>query len=531
MIANVGPQYQPQPQGGERFLTAVASLLGDEPIPAIGDSSAPGDQSDHESENGSILSDNDFYTALEKVVRRLEKAKKDNLLAHREIISLSNVKLPSIETMALLFNHIYQFQMGKEASVDECEFCEAMEDVVIGLNERKKDNDPAFKKLASLYSEGPSPTLLEALKALLNQAKVEGKLQTKEEENNLDSLQLNLHAAPKDQPNWGTSESSSAADITVGESGITGTDCLSSRASKSTVPTVDEYSAFSKVDIQEKSDIRFEHTLNSTEAAPKQEDGSADILQTNNSEPNLHFKVTKHYNKALHTIEFLRINLQFEAENEQDNDIPLRATAPKTNTDEKLNNKPKMEATRPITILLTNELKKSALHETTAKDHIGTEASDCDITVESSINSVNNITDDDASQESGETGGSAFLVCAFDSMLDAVVGPCCLSDDSSLSSGVSDVSISSQSNASSNHEGKIYFAYAVGEIKPGPGVIRESNRIPFSEKRAMSTKMAMPSLVESDFEDEASELDDEDDDSWWIEDVRGHVETISLSSF
>lgn len=135
-------------------------------------------------------------------------------------------------------------------------------------------------------------------------------------------------------------------------------------------------------------------------------------------------KNPSHYGEALQTIEAIRQSLDPKDENTLG--APIHKGDPK-------NAEGKQEVERHVILLPSMTPNNKTIVYKALKDDSDTVASDCDTTVDCSIESV---TDENASQESEATEDSYWFNCAFDSMLDAVLGQCQASVDcgSSLSS-------------------------------------------------------------------------------------------------
>lgn len=153
---------------------------------------------------------------------------------------------------------------------------------------------------------------------------------------------------------------------------------------------------------------------------------------------------TGHYKDAVHKIKVIKINLRMEEESEYDSDIDSHARAwSKTVDNSKL-----------YSIELPTVTSKPPTQSDAPPGAACSVASDCDSTVDCSLDSVV-IADDEESETSEETEGTGFFNCAFDSMLDAVLGPCSLRDDESDSS-----LSSSGSERSHNTEGVARDCYS-----------------------------------------------------------------------
>ena len=140
-------------------------------------------------------------------------------------------------------------------------------------------------------------------------------------------------------------------------------------------------------------------------------------------------KIASHYGEALHTIDAIRQRLQLEDGHVETYDTQIDEDAPKESEEVQ-------EIERHVITLPTMTLSnKSIVVKALKEDDSDTVTSDCDATVECSLESVI-ITDDNASQESEVTEDTGWFNCTFDSMLNAVMGPCQVSGDcdSSLSS-------------------------------------------------------------------------------------------------
>lgn len=134
-----------------------------------------------------------------------------------------------------------------------------------------------------------------------------------------------------------------------------------------------------------------------------------------------------HYDNALYTIEVLRINLQMEEKHEKDNasELVWKGTARNRS---KTKSSRKRNATRRGLVSPTKDLNMPSISKAKST---GNYSSGCDNTVACSFDSSSK-SEDEASQESDETEGKFFFGCTVDSILDAMLGHCYLSDESSL---------------------------------------------------------------------------------------------------
>ena len=177
-----------QPQTGGFVIQVAESQFGDEPVTAI---EAVATQSDEREEDEDSSSERNFFIALEKVLNTLEEIEVEDLPENQEIVQLLSARLPicSVQTMALLLGHMYQTVIMTEEFSNKSDLIRSLEVVLEGFAEMKKDESLIPSELTSLFKKEPSPSLLRAMKTLLDPT------ESKEENSSPSKNMLQLHKA------------------------------------------------------------------------------------------------------------------------------------------------------------------------------------------------------------------------------------------------------------------------------------------------------------------------------------------------
>lgn len=243
-------------------------------------------------------------------------------------------------------------------------------------------------------------------------------------------------------------------------------------------------------------------------------------------------KTNAHYDEALHNIQTIRTILRLQEHNEEEKADANSATSvlvEATSSDVAINkSEPKAEL-EVIELPTTPCTYKQPIQKPVREDSGVVATDDCDSTVECSLDSIN-ITDDEASLKSETTEGSGFFNCAMDTVLDALLGTCW--DDDVLGSagsccGPCDGSCYSEDYFSSS----ISVAESVNDSPVTDDRIKERaplKMVLIDIDHELKTERAKSPLMKSDSEcHEGSTGSGE----WWIRDVKGEVETESLTSF
>lgn len=593
-----------QLQTGGFVIQVGESRYGDEPVNGI---EAVAVQP-HEKEENTIPERN-FFIALEHVLETLEEIEMEDLPKNREIIQLLSGGLPmcSVETVGLLLGHIYQTTVMTEEVSNEDDFAISLEVVLEGFAEMKKDESLVPSELTSLFEKEPPPSLLRAIRTLLDPT---------ESEEKYDAPYIHTLQLQEAQKHEAFSDCATTVALTDAPSSIADFGWHSSQTPEATTspsqnchtPTMfdlhDIVASGGTLDLETNLNIQVAQDIYETASADsrvlqvatdsikcetesrnldplafryvaeregllipllsnkKMKSSSDDEMKVVNREATTMHQVRQdnvlqnrdvihdhplmipslgkdmcmtfpkeesivtntHYDEALNNIKMIRmvLNLQ-ETKGEE-----------KTAVDDTLQFS--VESDDAITISLekmtgqpTVEKSSMADEKTQSnivmKDDSNVDGSQCDSTVECSLDSVN-ITDDETSKTSDKSIGSGWWNCAMDVVLDTVLGSC-WEEDSLLGSGGSCCVSCNHSHCSGGDCSSSLSVAESVDSKPDLTIENKQITLVIDRDHELRAQRAKSPIMESD-----SECIESEESDWWVYDIAGsRVETKSFTSF